>query len=302
MKPLLFNAINPFTGTAFTYDDPNLRWGSPSYYLEPGDPGFVPYPGQVIPPPAKPKKKPFRRIKRPKTEPQPILHTTMSTFKFTISPKSSGGFTTRVVLGDQIHEPTLTEEIATAAGVTPLQATTVIKTLFAKLRECSNGCAWSPELFGELSVRPTSGGSEPGPADFQNAGEINANIALSFTAEVITTWQGGLVLESQGTKGLVTPVIDTVICLQNNEEDHYVVGDNIRLVGHDLRFDKADLNQGVFFIKADGSEIRATVYGPINPSDVTALVPAGLTGAVQVRISAFINGSLRNYLYTRQLS
>jgi hypothetical protein len=43
MKPLLWDAINPLTGTPFTWGDPNLRWGDPSYYLEPGDPGFVPY-------------------------------------------------------------------------------------------------------------------------------------------------------------------------------------------------------------------------------------------------------------------
>src|SRR5438270_12807783 len=44
MKNLHWDAINPFTGTPFTWDDPNLRWGDPSYYLEPGDPGFTPYP------------------------------------------------------------------------------------------------------------------------------------------------------------------------------------------------------------------------------------------------------------------
>ena len=43
MKPLLCDAINPFTGLPFAFDDPNLRWGDPSTYLEPGDPGFVPY-------------------------------------------------------------------------------------------------------------------------------------------------------------------------------------------------------------------------------------------------------------------
>ncbi len=49
MKPLHWDAINPLTGTPFTWNDPNLRWGSPAYYLEPGDPGFVPY-GPAIPP------------------------------------------------------------------------------------------------------------------------------------------------------------------------------------------------------------------------------------------------------------
>ena len=57
-KTLYWDAINPFTGTPFTWDDPNLRWGDPSYYLEPGDPGFVPYPGQILSSPAKPTTKP----------------------------------------------------------------------------------------------------------------------------------------------------------------------------------------------------------------------------------------------------
>ena len=48
MKPLHWDAINPITGTPFCWDDPNLRWGDPSTYLEPGDPGFVPYPGFPI--------------------------------------------------------------------------------------------------------------------------------------------------------------------------------------------------------------------------------------------------------------
>ena len=54
MKPLLWDAVNPFTGTPFTWDDPNLHWGDPSFYLEPGDPGYVPYPNQVV---TKPKHK-----------------------------------------------------------------------------------------------------------------------------------------------------------------------------------------------------------------------------------------------------
>ena len=43
MKPLHWDAINPLAGTPFLWGDPNLRWGSPSYYLEPGDPGFIDY-------------------------------------------------------------------------------------------------------------------------------------------------------------------------------------------------------------------------------------------------------------------
>lgn len=42
MKTLHWDKINPATGTPYTWDDPNLRWGDPSYILEPGDPGYVP--------------------------------------------------------------------------------------------------------------------------------------------------------------------------------------------------------------------------------------------------------------------
>ena len=42
MKPITWDGINPNTGAPLTWDDPNLRWGDPSYVLEPGDPGYTP--------------------------------------------------------------------------------------------------------------------------------------------------------------------------------------------------------------------------------------------------------------------
>ena len=37
--------MKPVTWGNFRYNDPNIRWGSPSYQLEPGDPGYVdPFP------------------------------------------------------------------------------------------------------------------------------------------------------------------------------------------------------------------------------------------------------------------
>ena len=42
MQPLHWDAINPATGTPYTWDDPNIFWGDPSFVLEPGDPGYTP--------------------------------------------------------------------------------------------------------------------------------------------------------------------------------------------------------------------------------------------------------------------
>ena len=68
MKPLHWDAINPFTGTPFTWDDPNLKFVNDiGMYLEPGDPGFVPYPSTLLPQaPSKSKSK--RKTHMPKSD------------------------------------------------------------------------------------------------------------------------------------------------------------------------------------------------------------------------------------------
>ena len=45
MKIFHWGMINPITRAPFSFDDPNVQWGDPGYYLEPTDPGFVPCPG-----------------------------------------------------------------------------------------------------------------------------------------------------------------------------------------------------------------------------------------------------------------
>lgn len=42
MKTLHWDEIDPATGQPYTWDDPNIRWGDPSYVLEPGDPDYTP--------------------------------------------------------------------------------------------------------------------------------------------------------------------------------------------------------------------------------------------------------------------
>ncbi len=302
MKPLHFDAINPYTGKLFTWDDPNLKFVNDiGVYLEIGDPGFTPYPGQVIPPP-KPKKKPFRRTLRPKTQPQPNTHTTMSTFKYNIAPLAGGGFTTRAVRGIQADQSALTEAIATAAGVTPTQVESVIQHLFSQLLLSGSSGGWSPELYGCFSYRPTSGGNEALPTDFINADDVNADIALSLSAEKIRQWRSSLSLESQGEVGLITPVIDSIIDMTTSQPNKYTAANVVQLRGNDLRFKLSDLAQGTFFRSGTAAEVRGTLYGQNEPGIVSVAVPTALTGPLQVRHAAYINGSVRSYTYTHLIT
>jgi hypothetical protein len=302
-KPLYYGMLNPVTGKPFVYGDPNLFYG---YYLEKGDPGYVPYPEELEAAKPGPKKKPFHRKAKPTdsnttTTPTANTSTTMSTFQYNTAPNPKGGYTTRVVLGDPIVESTLTAAIAAAAGVTPAQAETVIKTLFAKLLEAASGCGWSPGLYGAFSMRPTSGGSEASPDMFHNADDINAYVNIALIAASIRDWKAGLSIESMGDTGLVTPVIDTIIDIATGTTDHYTPAGMIQLRGSDLKCKLSDLTQGTFFRSGNGPEVRATLYGQNDPGLVSVGVPAALSGPLIVRHAAFINGSVRSYTYTHSI-
>ena len=296
MKPLHWDAINPFTGSPFTWDDPNLRWGSPSYYLEPGDPGFVPYPTPAPAPSAK-KKKVFRRKTKPQTDNPTYIPNPMPTFKYNTRQGSQGGYTTSAVKDQPIPDADLLGLIATQAATTPEIAEAVIRALVHHITACSAGCVYSNGFLGLLRFAPTSGGNSPSPDGFQNPAEMNADIALTLTADVIRNWQATLTLEHLGEVGRVLPLVDSVRNQVNGNLNQYIPGDMIQVRGNNLKFDRDDTQQGLFLKPAAGAEVRCTSYADIEPQTFTALVPAALSGPLTARMVAKINGSLRTFTY-----
>jgi Domain of unknown function (DUF4469) with IG-like fold len=279
--------------TALTWDSPApITWDGTSLTWDAAAPG---------PPPPKPKKKPFHRKPKPNPEPTPPP-TPMSTFKYNPAPKSTGGFTTRAALGDGVTQEFLTAEVATATGLTPVQVEAAVKTFLQKILACSTGCGWSNNLYDIVRFRPTSGGSNPQPDGFHNADDINADVAVSFTKDAITAWRAGLTLESMGEVGKVTPIIDTILNQDTGAADHYTPGSLIQLRGDNLKLNKTDVTQGVFFKAGAAAEVRATVYGDIEPTTLTVLVPANLSGPLTVRVAVFINGSVRSFTYTTPIT
>lgn len=225
-----------------------------------------------------------------------------TTFKYNVAPLAGGGFTTRAVRGSQADEAAITAAIATSTGVDPAKVPLVIQAFFDKVLQCSAGCDWSSEIYGCISFRPTSGGSETSPADFHTPDDINADIALSLSAAKIRQWRSTLSLESLGEVGLVTPTIDTILDITTGQADKYTAANMIQLRGDNLRFKLSDVTQGVFFRSGSAAEVRATLYGQNEPGIVSCAIPAALSGPLQVRIAAFINGSVRSFTYTHLIT
>lgn len=288
------SALRPFLfmpASAATWDS-SLLWDTPSAAWDGGAPQ----------PPVKPKKKPFRRAPKPENQPEPIPTNTMPTFKYNVAPKSSGGFTTRAVRGNPADQTALLAMIASETGTTPAQSEAVLRAFFNKVLLCATGCDWSPDFLGLINFRPTSGGSSTLPDGFHNADDINADVALSFTAETIRQWRSTLSLESMGEVGKVTPVIESVIRQSDKAVDKYTPGGLIELRGEYMNLNPTQVTQGVFLKPVAGAEVRVAEYAGITPTSIIILVPAALSGALTVRIATFINGSVRSFTYTNSLT
>lgn len=221
----------------------------------------------------------------------------MPAFKYNTRQGSQGGYTTSAVKDQPIPDTDLLAHVATWAQTTPQIAEAVLRGFVHHITTCSAGCVYSNNFLGLLRFFPTSGGSSPSPDGFQNAADINADIAITLTAEVIRNWQATLTLEHMGELGRVLPLVDSIISQVNGALNKYTPGDMIQVRGNNLKFDRGDPQQGLFLTPAAGAEVHCTSYSDIEPLSFTAIVPAALSGPLTARMVAKINGSLRTFTY-----
>jgi hypothetical protein len=221
----------------------------------------------------------------------------MSTFHYHVAPNPRGGFTTRPIYGEIISEDAFFDLVSARSGKPPEECASLFDAIVDTLVDCAGGGAHTTGLRGRLRFRPACGGSQPGPDDFNTVEEINADVALSLTAEKRDRWRSTLSLHSHGSRGKVTPIVATILSQQTGEPDKYQPGTLIELVGRNLRMDRTDPSQGVFFTSGTDPEVRATVYGPVSPTSIIALVPEGLSGSLRLRVAVHLYGSVRSFSY-----
>jgi hypothetical protein len=299
MKTLYWSSGDPLD----CWDNPNCFFDAQGIgrRREPGDPGYVVwYPPGYQPPSKLKPKKPFRRTARNQNTHDNNTSNpskAMPTFQYNVAPNSNGGFTTRPVIGTLLTEQAFIERMITLTGLTKEQCESATDAIFDIICACASGCDHATDIRGRFRFRPTSGGSAPAPDGFNNPDEINADVAISLTAAKRDAWRSSLTLESMGEVGKLSPLIDSVLSQENGQADVYVPGTMLVLNGSNLRFDKTDVQQGVFVRSGNNPEVRLTVYGTVTPTSLSVLMPATLTGPQTIRIAAFINGSVRSFTY-----
>ena len=292
MKPLLWDAINPFTGQPFTWGDPNLRWGDPSYYLEPGDPGFQPYgPPKVSPP---------KKRSKPKTPPPTNLPAMSDSFQYITRPTSDGNATTtQPVYRGTKSQTDIVNEVQARMGATPLTIDEVICTFMETVIDWTTQ-GWKVAPCHDLvGFQLTTGGSSPiGGAEDWNFDTMKADLNCQWGDVGEARSRALFTAEKVGEQSRAAPVWVEVYDSETKLPNHYQVGKGLSTRFSNNKFEFLPASGcKIRFRKADNTFVDAAGYPYIKGKTVVCTPPAGLAGTVNVEITALINGSLRTSEY-----
>lgn len=140
-------------------------------------------------------------------------------------------------------------------------------------------------LRDRLRMQPSSGGSFPIGTEPHTAEDIGARMNFTAGPIIVNAFETNLSIERVGEEGVRTPLIDRVVDNRTGTADHYTAADVLDIEGDQFAIDPADTNQGVFFAPTTGAPVRATRYVQVTKTHIAVIVPAGLTGSVNLSVA-----------------
>jgi len=225
------------------------------------------------------------------------------TFRYRIVKKSVGSspYTTRPELGVPLTEAEVIQEMEAATSVTGGDVKNALTTLRRILLSAALSGRPSEVLFDLFRVSLASGGAIDDPEQLLRADDIQPRMTIHWAASVQRQFRGNVTLERVGIARERAPQIDVVRNLATENLDTYMPGNVLRISGQNLKVDKGDLNQGVFFRDEEGAEIRMTQYIDNWAKTLTVMLPGTLSGSQQLIVRAKYGQNLRETIYSTLL-
>ncbi len=105
-----------------------------------------------------------------------------------------------------------------------------------------------------------------------------------------TLGERGQAVKEEAVKPAPNPV-DYIDLNSGERNGHLTPGGMGQIVGHRLKFNPADPQQGIFFIASDDTETRVAIVGKNKPGELLFLVPDGLaSGEYLLEVRAILKG------------
>jgi len=198
------------------------------------------------------------------------------------SPFAEGKFFARTLPGLPY---TLDEAITAAIQETALTESEVqgVVTTLVRLRDEALAAGRKVDFgaLGRYSLRVRASldsPNDPLPPDYELV------LAADVPRQTVTDLKSRVSVEREEVSAY-QPVIHSFYDAASKQEGTvYTAGAPARISGAFLAFDGEDDEQGVFFVAADDTAVRATVYLTTGNKEVECSIPAGLTGPQSVEV------------------
>jgi hypothetical protein len=280
MKTLYWDSKDPLD----VFGNPNLRWGDPSYRLEEGDQGYVPWfpPGYV--PPAKPKP-----ARRPAISVESLnLPPIMQPFRYLIYLIKSL-FTSKPALREAMPEGEYLDTLATRSGLTRAQIEKFITEQSALHVELARQGIPVDFVLKRFRMVPSSGGRYDSPDP--EAQEVRATLSFSIVVhpDEIDKMRVDCPVEKTGESGERGPEVQSVRSRPGNVLNRFGVGTagGTEVNGNDFRGRRSDSPPPTTELVpvAGGPSIPLAVLDCTPTRMVLGGAPAGTTGAYYLKVT-----------------
>ena len=212
-----------------------------------------------------------------------------------------GTFVARVVQGRRVGLDAMIANIVRRTSLSTADVNGAVAMLIEEVRDAlANGdtavidglATFSLSLSGSFATPDTtiSRDSAQPNMSVQGDGRLQAAIAAAASYERMVF-------------DVKAPIVSSFYNVATISFDGYTPGSIVRLMGDNLKFDPAKVDEGVF-LRGEADETRLTIYSTVGPRQVDGLIPATVSGAQQVIVRARYtpNGDLREGRYSRVVS
>ncbi len=197
------------------------------------------------------------------------------------NPLREGEYFPRVVPQGTVPLSTAMEAIVRETGVSDVDVAAVLHALSKQVRlALLDGRNITIDGLGTFSL---SLSEKLTSADAEVSEAVEVRVNLRPDPELVEAIRREATFE-RVVKPERAPIITSFRDVATGQENRYTAGNIGEIVGEDLSFNPAAADEGVFFVAADGTEVRAPTYAQVGTRKLVFLIPAGLNGEQTVEV------------------
>ncbi|NEP39710.1 MAG: DUF4469 domain-containing protein [Okeania sp. SIO2H7] len=183
-------------------------------------------------------------------------------------------------------------------GLTEGQIENVINSLFKVLQTAALAGRPTEILFDSFRMSLSCGGAIDDLEQTITIEDIDPQVTIHLSSSFQKEFLANVVLQSAGVAGERAPEIQYTVNSVTENNDTYTPGAPMRLAGDDLKFQKSDVEQGIFFrSETDGTEVRSSLYIEVTNGNVIFMVPSELAGDQKLIVRVKYGKQLRETVY-----